>query len=78
VDPLGDQDLVGGFSPSRGLVPGHQLGAIALADPLDQGLQFGKLLGRGCRRFAWHRCRLAHETSLRSSILVNGGLRTIA
>jgi hypothetical protein len=47
VDPPGDQDLVGGFSPSRGLLPGHHLGPITLADPLGQGLPFGKLLGRG-------------------------------
>jgi hypothetical protein len=47
VDPPGDQDLVGGFSPSRGLLPGHHLGPITLADPLGQGLPFGKRLGRG-------------------------------
>ena len=48
VDPRGDQNLVGGSRPRRwALVPAHHLGAIALADALDQGLPFGKLLGRG-------------------------------
>jgi hypothetical protein len=45
---LRHKDLVGVGSPSsRVLVPGHHLGAIALADELDQGLPLGKLLGRG-------------------------------
>jgi hypothetical protein len=43
---LGDQDLVGGYGPnSRNLIPGHDLGAITLADALDQGPPAGKLLG---------------------------------
>src|SRR5215218_1579002 len=61
---LGDQHLVGGSRPSRGRIPGQHLGAVALADPLDQGLPVGKPLGRGPRRFDWHRRRLAHATSL--------------
>ena len=61
ADLLGDQDLVGGYGPtSRDLVPGHHLGAITLADALDQGPPGGKLLGRGRRR---GRC-LAHANSL--------------
>jgi hypothetical protein len=40
------------------------LGAIALADALDQGLPFGKLLGRGRRRLDRHGYRLAHANSL--------------
>jgi hypothetical protein len=43
-----DQDPVGGSTASpRTLIPGHHLGAIALADALDQALPFGKLFGRG-------------------------------
>src|ERR671911_561158 len=64
ADPLGDQDLVGGSPSGRALVPGHHLGAIALADALDQALPVGKLLGRGRWRLARHGCRLAHATSL--------------
>src|SRR5215217_6954775 len=45
---LGDQDLVDGYGPSsRDLIPGHDLGAITLADAIDQGPPLGKLLGRG-------------------------------
>src|SRR5215211_7545693 len=61
ADLLGDQDLVGGYGPSsRDLIPGHDLGAITLADALDQGPPLGKLLGRGRRR---GRC-LAHANSI--------------
>ena len=45
VDELGDQNLVGGRSTTCfGLVPGQQLGALALADPFDQGVPVGELL----------------------------------
>jgi hypothetical protein len=40
VNQLGDQNLVGGRSSNcLGLVPGQQLGAIALADPFDRACQ---------------------------------------
>jgi hypothetical protein len=61
ADLLGDQDLVGGYGPnSRNLIPGHDLGAITLADAIDQGPPLGKLLGRGRRR---GHC-LAHANSI--------------
>ena len=61
ADLLGDQDLVGGRGPSsRDLIPDHDLGAITLADALDQGPPLGKLLGRGRGR---GRC-LAHADSI--------------
>jgi hypothetical protein len=51
----GDQDLVGGDGPSsRDLIPGHDLGAITLADAIDQGPPLGKLLGRGRGRCLAH------------------------
>ena len=79
VDPPGDQDPVGGSRLSScALLPGRQLGAITLADALHERLPGGKLLGRGCRRLAWHRYRLPYATTLRPSILVKSGLRTSA
>ena len=48
MDPPGDNDLVCHCRPtSCDLIPGQDLGAITLADPLDQGLPLGELLGRG-------------------------------
>jgi hypothetical protein len=79
VDPLGDQNLVGGSRPRRwALVSAHHLGAIALADALDQGLPFGKLLGRGRRRLDRHRYRLAHANSLSAIQSSPSQLRTTA
>ena len=42
----------------------HHLGAIALADAVDQGPPLGKLLGRGRWRLDCHGGRLAHANSL--------------
>jgi hypothetical protein len=68
ADPLGHQDLIGGDRPSsRDLVPGHHLGAIALADAVDQGPPLGKLLGRPGRR-------LAHGDSFAASVVVGGSV----
>ena len=65
VDPVGDQDLIGvGRPSSRVLVPGHHLGAIALADALDQGPPLDKLLGRGRWRLDRRGRRLAHAASV--------------
>jgi hypothetical protein len=61
ADFLGDENLVGGYAPgSRDLIPGHHLGAITLADALDQGPPLGKLLGRGRRRGALPRSCKQH------------------
>jgi hypothetical protein len=65
VNLLRHKDLVGGYSPSsRVLVPGQYLGAIALADALDQGPPLDKLLGRGCWRLDRRGRRLAHAASV--------------
>lgn len=64
-DPVGNKDLVGGSGASgRGLVPGHHLGAVTLADALDQGPPLGKLLGRGGGRLGRRGRRLAHADSI--------------
>ncbi len=79
VDPLGHEDLVGGSMPSsRALILGQHLGAIALADPLDQGLPGGKPLGRRPRRFDWHGRGLAHGNSLSTVHPGQQRFRTIA
>jgi hypothetical protein len=65
LDLLGDKDLVGGYrASSRDLIPGHHLGAITLADALDQGPPLGKLLRRGCWRLDRSGCGLAHVNSI--------------
>jgi len=61
ADPVGNQDLVG---RSRDLVPDHYLGAVTLADTLEQGPPLGKLLGRGCGQLGRHGRRLAHAYSI--------------
>jgi hypothetical protein len=70
-EPARHKDLVGGYSPSsRVLVPGHHLGAIALADALDQCPPLGKLLGRGRWRLDRRGRRLAHAASVSAIHLV--------
>jgi hypothetical protein len=65
VNQLGDQNVVGGRSSNCfGLVPGQQLGAIALADPFDQGLPVGELLSRWWWRLDRHTHRLTRAASL--------------
>jgi hypothetical protein len=71
ADPLGHQDLIGGYSPgNRDFIPGHHLGAIALADALDQSPPLGKLLGRGRQRLDRHGRRLAHVDSFTGPVVV--------
>jgi hypothetical protein len=54
ADAVGNDDLVRSLEPQLGrdLIPGDDLGAIALADALDQGAPLGKLLRRGDGRLA--------------------------
>jgi len=75
ADLLGDQDLVSSYGPGgRDLISGHDLGAITLANAIDQGPPLGKLLGRGRRR---GRC-LAHANSLSAIQPGPQQLRTIS
>ena len=80
MDPLGDNDLVCRCRPtSCDLIPRQDLGAITLADPLDQGPPLGELVGRGAlvARSAWaspHSCKQPIDYSN----LVPSQLRTIA
>jgi hypothetical protein len=75
ADPLGHQDLIGGDRPgSRDLVPGHDLGAITLADAVDQSPPLGKLLGRGRRRLDRPGRRLAHGDNFAASVVVGSVL----
>jgi hypothetical protein len=78
ADPLGHQDLIGGDRPgSPDLVPGHHLGAIALADTPKEGPPFGKLLGRGRRRLDRRGRGLAHGDSFAASVVVGGSVLVV-
>jgi hypothetical protein len=78
ADPLGHQDLIGGDRPGGcDLIPGHHLGAIALADAVDQGPPLGKLLGRGRRRLDRPGRGLAHGDSFAASVVVVGSVLVV-
>ena len=79
MDPLGEQDPVGGNRPgSRDLIPRHYLGAIVLADTLYQGPPLGQLLGRGVGGSIAMAVASLTPTADRPSSLVPSQLRTIA